>query len=35
MTSTYKEKVEGDTMTGEVQSGNFGSFKWKATSKEE
>ena len=35
MTTTYKGKVSGDTMSGEVQFGNFGSFKWKAARKEE
>ncbi|MFB0566306.1 MAG: hypothetical protein ACETWK_11610 [Candidatus Aminicenantaceae bacterium] len=31
MTMTYTGKVEGDTMSGEVQFGDFGSFEWKAT----
>ena len=35
MTTTYKGKISGDTMFGEVQFGNFGSFKWKVTRKKE
>ena len=31
MTMTYKGTVEGDTMSGEVQIGDFGSAEWKAT----
>ncbi|NTU51574.1 MAG: hypothetical protein HGA94_03940 [Candidatus Aminicenantes bacterium] len=33
MTLTYKAKVEGDTMTGEVQAGDFGAFPFTATKK--
>jgi len=33
MTLTYKGEVEGDSMAGEVQMGDFGSAKWKATRK--
>lgn len=32
-TMTYKGKVEGDTMTGEVQMGDFGSMEWTAKKK--
>jgi hypothetical protein len=32
-TITYKGKVEGNTMTGEAQMGDFGSAEWKATKK--
>jgi len=35
MKVTYKGKVEGDTMTGEVQMGRFGSSEWRAIRKEE
>lgn len=35
ITMTYKGKVSGDEMSGEVQGGRGGSFKWKATRKEE
>ena len=34
MTVTYKGEVEGQTMSGEVQFGNFGSRQWKATKKQ-
>ncbi|MFQ5721197.1 MAG: hypothetical protein ACE5GI_01725 [Candidatus Aminicenantales bacterium] len=34
MTMTYKGEVEGETMSGEVQFGNFGSREWKATKKQ-
>jgi hypothetical protein len=33
MTITYKGKVEGDTMKGEVQMGDFGSREWTAKKK--
>lgn len=33
MTITYNGTVEGDTMSGEVQMGGFGSAEWKATRK--
>ena len=33
MTLTYKAKVEGDTMTGEVQAGDFGAFPFTAKKK--
>jgi len=32
-TISYKGKVEGDTMKGEVQMGDFGSFEWTAKKK--
>lgn len=32
-TITYTGKVSGDTMEGEVQMGDFGSFEWKASRK--
>jgi hypothetical protein len=32
-TITYKGKVEGDTMKGEVQMGDFGSREWTAKKK--
>ena len=32
-TMSYSGKVEGDTMSGEVQMGNFGTFEWKAKRK--
>jgi hypothetical protein len=32
-TLTYKGKVEGDTMSGEVQMGDFGAREWKAKKK--
>lgn len=32
-TQTFKGKVEGDTMSGEVQMGDFGSMPWKAKKK--
>jgi hypothetical protein len=32
-TITYKGKVEGNTMSGEAQMGDFGSAEWKATKK--
>lgn len=32
-TLTYKGKVEGDTMSGEMQMGDFGSMEWKAKKK--
>lgn len=32
-TMTYKGKVEGDTMSGEMQMGDFGSMEWKAKKK--
>lgn len=32
-TMTYKGKVEGDTMSGEVEMGDFGSFEWTAKKK--
>lgn len=32
-TMTYTGKIEGDTMSGEVQMGDFGSGEWKATKK--
>jgi len=34
MTVTYKGEVEGQTMSGQVQFGNFGSREWKATKKQ-
>jgi hypothetical protein len=33
MTLTYKGKVEGDTMAGEVQAGDFGAFPFTAKKK--
>jgi hypothetical protein len=33
MTITYKGKVEGNTMKGEAQMGDFGTAEWKATKK--
>lgn len=30
---TYKGKVEGDTMSGEAQMGDFGTMEWKAKKK--
>lgn len=30
---TYKGKVEGETMSGEVQAGDFGAFPWTAKKK--
>lgn len=33
MTLTYKGKVEGDTMSGEAQMGDFGTATWKAVRK--
>ena len=32
-TMTYTGKIEGDTMSGEVQMGDFGSGEWKAKKK--
>jgi hypothetical protein len=32
-TMTYTGKIEGDTMSGEVQMGDFGSSEWKAKKK--
>lgn len=32
-TLTYKGKVEGETMSGEVQAGDFGAFPWTAKKK--
>lgn len=32
-TQTFKGKVEGDTMSGEVQMGDFGAMPWKAKKK--
>jgi hypothetical protein len=32
-TITYKGKVEGNTMKGEAQMGDFGTAEWKATKK--
>jgi hypothetical protein len=32
-TITYKGKVEGNTMKGEAQMGEFGTAEWKATKK--
>jgi hypothetical protein len=32
-TITYKGKVDGNTMKGEAQMGDFGSSEWKATKK--
>jgi hypothetical protein len=29
----YKGKVDGETMSGEVQAGDFGSFPWTAKKK--
>jgi len=34
MTMTYTGKIEGDTMSGEVQLGDFGSATWKAVRKQ-
>ncbi len=34
MALTYKGKVEGDAMTGEVQAGDFGAFPWTAKKKQ-
>ena len=34
MTVTYTGKIEGDTMSGEAQFGDRGSFEWSATRKE-
>jgi len=33
MTITYTGKIEGDTMSGEVQMGDFGTFEWTAKRK--
>jgi hypothetical protein len=33
-TLTYKAKVEGDTMTGEVQAGDYGAFPFTAKKKQ-
>ncbi len=33
MTITYKGKIEGDTMSGEVQMGDFGASEWNAKKK--
>ena len=33
ITVTYKGKVEGNTMKGEAQMGDFGTAEWKATKK--
>jgi len=33
MTITYKGKVEGDTMSGEAQMGDFGAMPWTAKKK--
>jgi len=33
-TVTYKAKVEGETMTGEVQAGDFGAFPFTAKKKQ-
>jgi hypothetical protein len=33
ITVTYKGKVEGNTMKGEAQMGDFGTSEWKATKK--
>jgi len=33
ITLTYKAKVEGDTMTGEVQAGDFGAFPFTSKKK--
>ncbi|HCS48504.1 MAG: hypothetical protein A2V45_16680 [Candidatus Aminicenantes bacterium RBG_19FT_COMBO_58_17] len=33
MTITYKGKVEGNTMKGEAQMGDFGTAEWKAAKK--
>jgi len=33
MTITYKGKVEGETMSGEAQMGDFGTATWKAVRK--
>jgi hypothetical protein len=33
ITITYKGKVEGNTMKGEAQMGDFGTAEWKATKK--
>ena len=35
MTVTYRGKIEGDTMSGEAQMGERGSFEWSATRKVE
>ncbi|MFB0518342.1 MAG: hypothetical protein ACETWC_03560 [Acidobacteriota bacterium] len=35
MTVTYTGKIEGDTMSGEAQMGERGSFEWSATRKVE
>jgi hypothetical protein len=32
-TLTYKAKVDGETMTGEVQAGDFGTFPFTAKKK--
>src|SRR5512140_762155 len=32
---TYKGKVDGETMSGEVQAGDFGSFPWTAKKKKQ
>lgn len=32
-TSSYKGTVEGDTMSGTVEMGNFGTMEWTATKK--
>jgi hypothetical protein len=32
-TLTYKGKVDGETMAGEVQAGDFGAFPWTAKKK--
>jgi hypothetical protein len=32
-TMTFTGKIDGDTMSGEVQMGNFGSSEWKAKKK--
>ncbi|MGZ5423288.1 MAG: hypothetical protein ACXW2R_00815 [Candidatus Aminicenantales bacterium] len=32
-TLTYKGKVDGETMSGEVQAGDFGAFPWTAKKK--
>ena len=34
MALTYKGKVEGETMAGEVQAGDFGAFPWTAKKKQ-
>ncbi|HCS46766.1 MAG TPA: hypothetical protein DIW61_00325 [Candidatus Aminicenantes bacterium] len=33
ITLTYKAKVDGETMTGEVQAGDFGAFPFTAKKK--